>query len=63
MIVIEFKQNTQQVYEKLLSRGFIVAKRPNAEVLRLDPSLTIDKSILDNFIDTLYGVIETESNR
>jgi acetylornithine aminotransferase len=57
MIVIEFKQNTQQVYEKLLSRGFIVAKRPNAEVLRLDPAFTIDKSEIDLFLKTFAEIV------
>jgi acetylornithine aminotransferase len=58
MLVIEFKRNAQQVYEDLLKKGFIVAKRPNAEILRLDPALTIDKSLIDLFLKTFKEIIE-----
>jgi acetylornithine aminotransferase len=57
MLAIEFKRNAQKVYEELLNRGYIVAKRPNAEVLRLDPALTIDKSEIDLFLKTFAEVI------
>lgn len=53
MIAIELKRNTQEVYQELLNQGFIVAKRPNAEVLRLDPALTIERSTLDLFLIAL----------
>ncbi len=57
MLAIELKRNAQLVYKELLSEGFIVAKRPNAEVLRLDPALTIDKSEIDLFLKTFAEVI------
>lgn len=57
MLAIEFKRDAQKVYEKLLNEGFIVAKRPNAEVLRLDPALTIDKSSIDLFLKTFTEII------
>lgn len=41
----------------LLERGFIVAKRPNAEVLRLYPALTIDKDIIDKFLDAFKDIV------
>jgi len=58
MLVIELKRNAQQVYEDLLKKGFIVAKRPNAEVLRLDPALTIEKSTIDLFLRTFKEIVE-----
>jgi acetylornithine aminotransferase len=57
MIAIELKKNAQWVYDELLKKGFIVAKRPNAEVLRLDPALTIETDSLDLFIDALKNLV------
>jgi acetylornithine aminotransferase len=57
MLVIELKNSAQAVFEELLEQGFIVAKRPNAEVLRLDPALTIDKEIIDKFLDAFKGIV------
>lgn len=58
MIALEFNSHSAFVYEELLKRRFIVAKRPNAEVLRLDPALTVEQSTLDLFTDTLKEVFE-----
>lgn len=57
MLAIEFKKDAQQVYEELLMSGFIVAKRPNAEVLRLDPALTVDKSSIESFLQIFAEII------
>jgi acetylornithine/N-succinyldiaminopimelate aminotransferase len=57
MMVIEFTAHSMQVYEQLLSAGFIVAKRSNAEVLRIDPALTIEKEQVDAFIGALDGIL------
>jgi acetylornithine/N-succinyldiaminopimelate aminotransferase len=57
MLAIELKCNAQQVYEELLMSGFIVAKRPNAEVLRLDPALTVDKSSIESFLQSFAEII------
>lgn len=57
MLVIEFRRNSQQVYEELLSKGFIVAKRPNAEVLRMDPALTIEKQTIDLFLNNFQEIL------
>jgi acetylornithine aminotransferase len=56
MLALELKRDAQQVYEKLLSKGFIVAKRPNAEVLRIDPALTIERQIIDLLIENLKEI-------
>jgi len=58
MIAIELKKNAREVYEELLKKGFIVAKRPNSEVLRLDPALTIEKSTLDSFINVIKDLLK-----
>jgi acetylornithine aminotransferase len=58
MLAIELKENAQQVCDELLEKGFIVAKRPNSEVLRLDPALTIEKSTLDLFINVFKDLIK-----
>ncbi len=57
MLAIEFKRNAQMVYEKLLLKGFILAKRPHAEVLRLDPALTVDHASIELFLQALREVI------
>ena len=58
MLAIELKRNAQQVYENLLNKGFIVAKRPNSEVLRMDPALTIERQLIDLLIENLKEIFE-----
>jgi len=58
MLAIEFAKKTTFIYEELLKLGFIVAKRPNAEVLRLDPALTIDTTTIDHFVEAIKEVLE-----
>lgn len=58
MFAIEITNNTLFVYEELLRRGFIVAKRPNANVLRIDPALTIEYSTIDLFLDNFRNIME-----
>lgn len=57
MLAIELNKNAREVYEELLKQGFIVAKRPNSEVLRLDPALTVEKSTLDMFLKAFEKLI------
>jgi len=58
ILAIEFKSNAQEMYEELFIRGFILCKRPNTEVLRLDPALTIEKSIVDSFLGAFSEIIK-----
>jgi len=58
ILAIEFKSNAQEIYEELFNRGFILCKRPNTEVLRLDPALTIENSTLDSFLITLDSILK-----
>jgi acetylornithine/N-succinyldiaminopimelate aminotransferase len=62
MLALEFRRNARQVYEELLKRGYVVCWRPNTEVLRVDPALTVEKEILDNFIDVFREVIDYPEN-
>lgn len=57
MIAIELKKNALDVYEELLNQGFIVAKRPNSEVLRLDPALTVERSTIDLFLAVFRNLV------
>ena len=58
ILAIELKSNAQDVYEELFSNGFILCKRPNTEVLRLDPALTIEKGLVESFLITLTNIIK-----
>ncbi len=57
MLAIELNKNAREVYEELLKQGFIVAKRPNSEALRLDPALTVEKSTLDMFLKAFKNLV------
>jgi len=64
MIAIEFSQpvehaSMQALHEQLIQNGYIVAKRPGLNVLRLDPPLIIEKKNIDAFIDTLSLLIKS----
>ena len=57
MLAVEFTRDAQHVCEELLKRGFIVAKRSNAEVLRIDPALTVEKETLASFVRELQEIV------
>jgi len=57
MMIIEFNTSAQEIYEELIKKGFIVAKRGNSEVLRIDPALTIEKEHIDSFLNTLSEIL------
>jgi 4-aminobutyrate aminotransferase-like enzyme len=46
------------VHHELLRRGYIVGRRPGVNVLRLDPSLTIDRQDLENFLVALGEILD-----
>jgi acetylornithine aminotransferase len=41
---------TIRTHRELVRRGFLVGKRPNTNVLRLDPPLTISRAEIDSFL-------------
>jgi acetylornithine aminotransferase len=48
---------TARTQRELVDRGFIVAQRPDTNVLRIDPSLTIDRRDIERFLETLENVL------
>lgn len=38
------------ISEKLLKKGFIIAKRPKLKIFRIDPPLIIEKKLMDDFV-------------
>ena len=48
---------TVRVHRELVRRGYVVGRRPGINVLRLDPSLTIDQADLENFLATFETVL------
>jgi acetylornithine/N-succinyldiaminopimelate aminotransferase len=48
---------TTRVYEELLDAGYIVAKRPGINLLRIDPPLTIAEEDLRGFLEALKGIV------
>lgn len=57
MIAIELVRGAEQVQAELLQKGYIVARRPGHEVLRLDPPLTIPDEEIEAFLEALGEVL------
>lgn len=57
MIAIELRDDvnaafTTHVHKEMINQGFIVGRRPGINVLRIDPSLTIEFTDIKKFLDT-----------
>jgi 4-aminobutyrate aminotransferase-like enzyme len=50
-------EEVKKIFKGLFDKGFILAKRPNKPVLRLDPPLIISKSEIDAFTDVLKDLL------
>lgn len=64
MVAIELTDDTIGSYtfhvrKELLMHGYIVAQRPNHNVLRIDPSLTIESKSIEGFLRTFESVLTT----
>ncbi|MCP4598943.1 MAG: aspartate aminotransferase family protein [Proteobacteria bacterium] len=62
MIAIEFNEDSEtsfaiQTHKELVRRGFILGLRPGMSVFRIDPSLTIDREDIANFLETLDDIL------
>ncbi len=62
MVAIELEDDpetslTIRTHRELVRRGFIVGRRPGVSVLRLDPSLTIDRKDIEEFLATFEDVL------
>jgi acetylornithine/N-succinyldiaminopimelate aminotransferase len=63
MIAIKFYQYTNKsiasyINDKLLEKRIILVKRPGYEVLRIDPSLTIEWENIDLFLNIFEEILE-----
>jgi acetylornithine aminotransferase len=62
MIAVELNDEpdasfTAWVWPELVRRGFIVSRRPDLNVLRLDPALTIERRDLEEFLATFEELL------
>jgi acetylornithine/N-succinyldiaminopimelate aminotransferase len=63
MIAIELEEDSEEasfsrnVQEELLREGYIIAQRPGLNVLRIDPSLTIDQKDIEGFLAAFEKVL------
>jgi acetylornithine/N-succinyldiaminopimelate aminotransferase len=62
MVALELKDDaestfTLRTHRELARRGYILARRPGLNVLRLDPSLTIDQRDIEGFLATFEAVL------
>jgi len=62
MIAVELQDDDQasrttRCHRELVRRGYILGKRPGLNVLRLDPSLTIDEQDIEGFLETFEQVL------
>jgi acetylornithine/N-succinyldiaminopimelate aminotransferase len=67
MVALELKDDpeasfTIQTHRELVRRGYVLVRRPGVNVLRLDPSLTIDQKDIEGFLKTFEAVL-TELRR
>lgn len=57
MLAVELADDGNRVQRDLLARGFVVARRPGLDVLRLDPALTIPLVDVEAFLVALADVL------
>jgi 4-aminobutyrate aminotransferase-like enzyme len=62
MMAMEFSEKIDHdsvvsIYERLIEKGFILAKRPKLKVFRIDPPLIIEKKMIDDFIQVLDTIL------
>lgn len=48
---------TARIHRELIRRGYIVGKRPGLNVLRIDPSLTVEQSDIEGFLEAFDDVL------
>jgi len=58
MIAIELYENASFIQNKLFEAGFILTKRNNSEILRIDPALTIEEKDLDRFLERVTELLQ-----
>jgi acetylornithine/N-succinyldiaminopimelate aminotransferase len=58
MLGIDFFTGADYVIDEMFKRGFLLLKRPYAEVIRMDPALTIEEETLDLFVENFSQVVQ-----
>ncbi len=66
MVALELEDDakasyTTYVQKELVENGYVLAQRPGLNVLRIDPSLTIDSKDIEDFLKTFENVLADES--
>ena len=51
---------TTYVQKELVRNGYVLAQRPGLNVLRLDPSLTVESKDIENFLETFEDLLTTK---
>ena len=64
MVTIELADDskasfTSCVQKELLRQGYIIAQRPGLNVLRIDPSLTIESNNIEDFLDIFKYLLKS----
>jgi len=67
LVAIELEDDDEgafaaRVHQELARRGFVLARRPHTSVLRVDPSLTIEREDIEDFLETLAAVLAPGSD-
>jgi acetylornithine aminotransferase len=62
MVAIELEDDSEasltiRTHRELVNRGFVLARRPGLNVLRVDPALTIERREIDDFLVTFEEVL------
>ncbi len=62
MVALELKDDpecsfTIRTHHELVRRGYVLGRRPGVNVLRIDPSLTIDQEDIEGFLETFEAVL------
>ena len=63
MLGIELVKNADLIIDEMFKRGFLLLKRPYAEVIRIDLALTIEEETLDLFIENFKQIIKNIDNK
>jgi acetylornithine aminotransferase len=67
MVALELKDDpeasfTIRTHRELVRRGYVLGRRPGVNVLRLDPSLTIDQNDIQGFLEAFEAVLTDARN-
>lgn len=63
MIGLEFSKsndnfNVELIFNEMLKRGFVIGFKPDADLLRFLPALTIEESEIENVVENLNAFFE-----